>query len=279
MRLTFLGTGTSFGVPVVGCSCDTCSSDDPRDQRGRHGALLRWQGNSLLVDTPPELRLQLIREKVGRIHAVWYTHTHADHVHGIDDLRAFTVRGGEDVPAYVPRPLMGSLIRRFTYIFDDSIRPPRGTSKPRVRLLPVEEGDRVDVRGTSFQALAVPHGPMMVLGFRAGGLGYITDGKRLPDATLQALKGVHTLVLNALWFGNPHPTHFNVEEAVEAARAVGAKQTYLVHLTHRVSHRELLDRLPPDVQPAYDGLTVEVGAPTRDGSAERKDFPTADGMP
>ena len=257
MRLTFLGTGTSFGVPVIGCDCATCTSSDPRDRRTRHGALLELEGGRLLVDTPPELRLQLLAAGVGRVDAVWFTHVHADHIHGIDDLRVFTVRRG-DMPAYVAGEYRPVIERHLQYIFDDSFKPPEGSSKPRVRLHAFEPGESVDILGASFTPVVVPHGGVGVYGFRVGGLGYVTDAKSLPAEAVDALAGVDVLVLNALWFGRPHASHFNVEEAIAAAGVVGAQRTYLTHLTHRVSHAELLERLPDGVFPAHDGLVVEV---------------------
>jgi len=257
MKLTFLGTGTSFGVPVVGCSCDTCMSTDPRDRRTRHGAVVETEAGRLLVDTPPELRLQLLAAGIESIDAVWFTHVHADHIHGIDDVRIFTVRGG-DMPAYVASEYRAVIEHHFRYIFDDSFLPPEGSHKPRVRLHEIEPGRPVEVVGRDFIPFDVPHGGCSVYGFRVGGLGYVTDGKQLPEAAVETLRGVDVLVLNALWFGRTHASHFNVEEAIEAARSVGAKRTYLTHLTHRVSHAELLDRLPDGVFPAFDGLVVEV---------------------
>ena len=257
MELTLLGTGTSFGVPVVGCDCGTCTSTDPRDRRTRHGAALKLNGGRLLVDTPPELRLQLLAANISEVDAVWYTHVHADHVHGIDDLRVFTTRSRRSIPAYIPEGV-DELARRFRYIFDDSVRPAAGTTKPEIALREMRAGVPLEILGESFTPLAVPHGAMTVFGFRVGSLGYITDAKRLPPETLAALKGVRVLVLNALWFGSPHPTHFNIEEAVEAARAVGAERTYLTHLTHRVRHEEMLERLPPGIEPGFDGLTIEI---------------------
>lgn len=257
MKLTFLGTGTSFGVPVIGCDCAACTSDDPRDRRTRHGALVETAGGRLLVDTPPELRLQLLAAGVDRIDAVWFTHMHADHVHGIDDVRVFTVRRG-DMAAYVAREYRTMLERRFDYIFDESVQPPEGSSKPRIRLHDLEEGHGVEILGEVFRPVRVPHGHVHTYGFRVGKLGYVTDAKALPGDALDELEGVSVLVLNALWFGRPHASHFNVEEAVEAARRVGAERTYLTHLTHRVRHAELDERLPAGVYGAYDGLTVEV---------------------
>lgn len=262
MRLTFLGTGTSFGIPVVGCSCSVCTSRDPRDRRTRHGALLSWDdGQRVLVDTPPELRLQLVREGVDDVEAVWFTHVHADHLHGIDDLRIFSLRARRSLPVFVPAAIRDEVETRFRYIFDRRVRPDKGTSKPELHLHGVDPAQPQILAGRTFTPLPVPHGRFTVLGFRVGELGYVTDAKTLPPETLARLEGVDTLVLNALWFGNPHPTHFNVEEAVEAAETVGARRTFLTHLTHRVSHRELERRLPPDVRPAWDGLTIELEDP------------------
>jgi phosphoribosyl 1,2-cyclic phosphate phosphodiesterase len=258
MKLTFLGTGTSFGIPVLGCDCATCTSTDPRDKRTRHGAVVETSGGRLLVDTPTELRLQLLATGIKSIDAIWFTHAHADHLHGIDDVRAFTVKRG-DLPGYVADEYRQTLEQHFRYIFDDAIQPPKGSSKPRLRLLPIELGKSIDVIGASFEPVRVPHGDCWVYGFRAGRLGYITDAKTLPEEATAALRGVDVLVLNALWFGKPHASHFNIEEAIEASRAVGAKRTYLTHLTHRVTHRELEERLPEGVYPAFDGLVVEIG--------------------
>lgn len=257
LRLTFLGTGTSFGVPVVGCDCEACTSSDPRDRRSRHGALVATDDGTLLVDAPPELRLQLLDAKVGHLDAVWFTHMHADHIHGIDDLRVFTVRRGA-MPAHVPHPYVEQMKEHFRYIFDDSILPPTDSSKPRLTIHGFGPDDTVRAVGRDFLPVVVPHGDVEVYGFRVGRLGYVTDGKRLPPEALERLAGVDVLVLNALWFGKTHATHFNVEEAVEAAAIVGAERTYLTHLTHRVTHAELLERLPDGVYPAYDGLSVEV---------------------
>jgi phosphoribosyl 1,2-cyclic phosphate phosphodiesterase len=258
MKLTFLGTGTSFGVPVVGCDCAACTSQDPRDRRTRHGAIVETESGRLLVDTPPELRLQLIAAGVDSIDAIWFTHAHADHIHGIDDVRVFTVRRGE-MPAYAAREYREVLEQHFRYIFDDAVQPPEGSHKPKVRLHAFDVGTPVEIVGHSFDPLVVPHGDCSVYGFRVGQLGYVTDAKLLPEQTVEILRGVDVLVLNALWFGKPHASHFNIEEAIEAARLVGARRTYLTHLTHRVTHAELEARLPKGVYPAYDGLTVEIG--------------------
>ncbi len=257
MKLTFLGTGTSFGVPVVGCDCRACTSTDPRDKRTRHGAVVETSAGRLLVDTPTELRLQLIAAGISAVDAIWFTHVHADHIHGIDDVRVFTVRRG-DMPAYVPVEYVPTLEEHFRYIFDPAVEPPKGSSKPRVRLHEIRPGEPLEIVGETFVPVKVPHGDVQVYGFRVGALGYVTDAKLLPDDAMEALRGVKVLVLNALWFGKPHASHFNIEEAVEASRLVGAERTYLTHLTHRVTHAELEERLPSGVYAAFDGLTVEV---------------------
>ncbi len=260
MRLTFLGTGTSFGVPIIGCDCANCTSSDPRDKRTRHGALLSLAQGNLLVDTPPELRLQLLAAGVDRVHAVWYTHLHADHVHGIDDVRVFSSRGRGPVPAYLHEEQRPEMESRFAYIFDDDIAVARGTTKPRLDLRTYVENAPVRVLGVDITPFRVPHGPVDAFGFRVGPLGYVTDAKRLPAAARRILDGVEVLVLNALWWGRPHPTHFNIEEAVEAARDIGARRTFLTHLTHFVGYRELKAALPRGIAPAYDGLVVDLGA-------------------
>ena len=258
MRVHFLGTGTSFGVPVIGCGCAICTSSDPRDRRTRHGAVVEEGDRRFLVDTPPELRLQLVRAGIGSIDAVWYTHCHADHTHGVDDLRVFSVRNGSPLDVFADTECRALLERKFDYVFDPTLKPLEGTTKPEARLVEYHAYEPATVGGFEVLPLPVPHGRVSAYGFRVGALGYITDAKRLPDRTREALAGVRVLVLNALWDGDPHPTHFNVEEAVDAAREVGAERTYLTHLSHRVGHRGLLDQLPAGIEPAYDGLVVEV---------------------
>lgn len=242
---------------MVGCGCTVCRSTDPRDHRTRSGALIEHDDRTLLIDASPELRLQLLAAGAARLDAVWLTHPHADHLHGLDDLRIFTVRSGRDLPLHVARAHMDDVRSRFAYVFD-GVEAPVGTSKPRLRLEPFDAPDAVDLPIGRVRPVAVPHGSMTVYGLRIGSLGYVTDCKRLPEAALEVLEGVDTLVLSALWWGDPHPTHFNIEEAISAARAVGARRTYLTHLTHRVGHADLEMRLPPDVRPAYDGLAVDL---------------------
>ena len=258
MKLTFLGTGTSFGVPQIGCSCRVCRSTDPRDKRTRVGALVETDGGTrLLIDTPPELRVQLIAANVDRVDAVLFTHDHADHVHGIDDLRAITVRRDGPLPLYGPAESLERMARRFPYIFDDAMRPLPGTSKPEGNARPLREGETVTIGDAEVTPVAVPHGYATVFAYRIGPLAYVTDAKRIPPGALELLRGASVLVLNAL-FRTEHPTHLSVPEAIRAAQEIGAERTYLTHLTHDNAHAELAARLPSGVEPAYDGLVVTV---------------------
>lgn len=257
MRLRFLGTGTSFGIPQVGCSCAVCRSTDPRDRRTRAAALLETDDAVILIDTPPELRLQLIRDGIGRVDAVLYTHEHADHIAGIDDLRAFSARSGAPLPIYGPAETMGRLARSFEYIFDDDVRPVPGTSKPRLEAHAIEPGREVTIAGVPVRPIEFWHGPMRVFGYRFGPVAYITDVKSVPAAAHAALLGTRVLALNALWW-RPHPTHLSIDEAIAVARTAGAEQTWLTHLTHETGHAELAAALPAGIAPAYDGLVVEV---------------------
>jgi phosphoribosyl 1,2-cyclic phosphate phosphodiesterase len=258
MRLRFLGTGTSFGIPVIGCSCAACTSSDPRDKRMRHGALLQTDDNrNILIDTPPELRLQLLYAGVKHIDAVWYTHSHADHTHGIDDLRVFSRSDSDPLPTYAD-PVCAEFMRtKFAYVFDEDYQP-IGGPKVRLSLQTFENYQQIEVAGVSMLPIGLPHGDVLSYGFRCGNLGYLTDAKMLTPEAREALQGVGVLVMNALWFGRPHPTHFTIEEAVRAAEELGAQRTFLTHLTHRVTHGQLLRELPPHVRPAHDGLVVEV---------------------
>jgi phosphoribosyl 1,2-cyclic phosphate phosphodiesterase len=257
MRLTFLGTGTSFGVPQVGCGCAVCRSDDPRDRRSRSGALLESGGSTLLIDTPPELRLQLLAHGVRDLSAVLYTHEHADHTAGIDDLRIFTVRRKAHLPVHGPPETLDMLVATYRYIFDPAMVAYEGTSKPHLEPHPLQPGVATEVAGVPVLPLAFPHGHLRVYGYRFGPLAYLTDIKDVGTAERAALKGLDVLVLNALWW-RPHPTHLSIDEAVALSRELGAKRTFLTHLTHETAHAELAARLPGGVEPAYDGLTVEV---------------------
>jgi len=257
MKLTFLGTGTSFGVPQIGCQCPVCCSADPRDKRMRASAVIETPRATILFDTPPELRLELLAAGLTHIDAVCYTHEHADHVSGIDDLRLFTVRDRKPMPIYGPAETLDRLRQGFQYIFDDSVEAHPGTSKPQLIPQAVEPGQAFEVAGESILPLVFTHGNMRVFGYRIGRVAYVTDVKTVPTRERAALRGLDVLVLNALWWRS-HPTHMSISEAVSTAEDLGAARTYLTHLTHETGHAELEAALPPGISPAYDGLTVEV---------------------
>lgn len=258
MKLTFLGTGTSFGIPQIGCQCRVCRSPDPRDKRTRVGALVETNGGTrILIDTPPEIRLQLVAAGVDRVDAVLFTHDHADHTHGIDDIRAISVRRDAPLPMFGSAETLSSLARKFAYIFDDEVLPPPGSSKPEGSPRALEPYVPVLIGDAEVIPVRVPHGLISVTGYRIGPLAYVTDAKRVPEDALAALRGASVLVINAL-FRTEHPTHLSVPEAVRVAQAVGAERTYLTHLTHENFHADLEAELPRGIAPAFDGLTVRI---------------------
>ena len=259
MRLTFLGTGTSYGVPQIGCRCRTCTSTDPRDKRTRTAAVIESRGRRLLIDTPPELRLQLVAAGVTGIDAVLFTHAHADHVHGIDDLRAISVKHHAAVAAYGPAATLSELATRFSYIFDPAVGVQPGTSKPELVAHPLAADRETEIAGIPVRPLPLPHGDRAVFGYRVGPLAYLTDAKAIPDDVRAALTGLDVLVLNAL-LPRPHPLHLSIPEAVAVAQQLGARRTFLTHLTHATPHAELAASLPAGIAPAYDGLVIEVSA-------------------
>ena len=258
MRLIFLGTGTSFGVPQVGCSCRTCTSTDPRDKRTRTSAVIESNGRRLLIDTAPELRLQLVAAAVASVDAVLFTHAHADHVHGIDDLRAISVKQAGGLPVYGPADTLAEMTRRFAYIFDPEVTAPPGTTKPELQAHALEPDRDTEIAGMQVRPLRLPHGSYSVFGYRVGPIAYLTDAKAIPDGARAQLSGLAVLVLNGL-LSRPHPLHLSIPEAVSAAQLIGAHRTYLTHLTHETPHAELAARLPAGIAPAYDGLAIEVG--------------------
>lgn len=251
-RLLFLGTGTSVGVPVVGCRCGVCASTDPRDVRTRTSVVLGLPGGTLLVDTSPDLRAQLLRERIGRIDAVLYTHDHVDHVYGLDDVRPLCHAAGRSLPVYC-EPRVESRIRRaFDYAFEPAPAP--GGGVPKLALVSISTAP-FELLGAEVVPLRLRHGAFDVLGFRFGGLAYCTDTNHVPEETWPLLAGLDTLVIDCLRTTR-HPTHFSLVEALEVAARVGARRTLLVHLAHELGHAATQAGLPPGVDVAYDGLEV-----------------------
>jgi len=256
-RLVFLGTGTSVGVPVVGCGCPTCTSDDPRDRRTRTSVVVGLPGGTLLVDTTPDLRAQLLRERIGRVDAVLYTHDHVDHVYGLDDVRPICFALGRPLPIYCEERVERRIRKAFDYAFEASPAP--GGGVPRLEFARIGT-EPLELLGARVVPLRLGHGIWDVLGFRFGNLAYCTDTNRIPDATWPLLEGLDTLVLDCLR-PKPHPTHFSVTEALAVAARVAARRTLLVHLAHDVRHADLAATLPPGVELAHDGLEVPFTPP------------------
>ncbi len=270
--LTFLGTGTSVGVPMVGCSCPACRSTDPRDNRMRSSVLMQWhepipdasaENDSLnqpdqpeqiartaVIDTTPEFRLQLLREKIMRLDAVLVTHNHADHIHGLDDVRPFCFLHKISIPIYGPPNALEWIRKHYAYIWE-SIQ--KGGGLPKVDLYPVEND--FDLFGLRVTPLPVMHGILPIYGYRFGDCAYISDVSKIPDETFSLLKGLKTLIVDAVRY-LPHSTHFHLDAAIDAARRIGAEQTYFTHMNHDFIHERLCQELPESMAPAYDGLKI-----------------------
>lgn len=253
-ELIFLGTGTSHGVPVIGCECATCTSDDPRDRRTRCSVLFELPKGRLLVDTPPELRIQLLRERIGRIDAVAFTHEHADHLFGLDDLRIFPKYLGHDLPVFCDRQTEDRIRRAFDYAFDPAVRAFEAGGVPRLELRPIRS-EPFDVLGARVIPIRLRHGRFDVLGFRIGDVAYCTDTNEIPAESWPLLEGLDVLVLDCLR-PKPHATHFSFDQAIEVAGRLAPRRTLFTHIAHGLKHAETSERLPPGMELAHDGLRV-----------------------
>lgn len=250
-RVLVLGSGTSHGVPMIGCHCAVCTSNDPRNQRARPCILLELPEGNVLIDTPPELRLQCIRFGVERVDAVLFTHAHADHLFGLDDIRRFNELSGRQMPVYAEEEVLATIRRAFAYIFSST---QAGGGKPQLSLHRIE--GCLDLYGATIEPLRVYHGRLPILAFRVGGFAYVTDVSAIPAETLQRLHGLEWLFLDAVRYA-PHPTHFCLAEAIEVARQLKPRRTAFVHLSHDYDHERTNNTLPEDMELAYDGMRVE----------------------
>ncbi|MCA9101024.1 MAG: MBL fold metallo-hydrolase [Planctomycetales bacterium] len=252
--MIFLGTGTSVGVPVVGCGCATCTSDNPRNHRTRCGVVLGLPGGNLLIDTPIELRLRLTQERIGIIHATLFTHSHADHIFGLDDLRLFPLYTGQPMPLYCEANVEQQIRQSFDYAFHaEPVNTHRG-ARPQLEFHRITT-EPFDLLGTRVTPLRLRHGAGDVLGFRFGNVAYCTDTNEIPDESMALLQGLDVLILDALR-PNPHPTHFSLDEAIEVARRLQPRRTLFTHISCKLEHQATNARLPVGMELAYDGLQV-----------------------
>jgi phosphoribosyl 1,2-cyclic phosphate phosphodiesterase len=254
-QMILLGTGTSVGVPAIGCGCDVCRSDNPRNRRTRSSAILGLPHGNLLIDTSPDLREQLLREQIGIVHAVLYTHEHADHVFGLDDLRLMQFHLGGPVPLYCEARVEDRIRRSFDYAFKPPVEQHAGAVPQLVfRRIGVEP---FEVLGAQVTPIRMKHGKLEILGFRIGNIAYCTDASEIPPESMERLTGLDVLVLNALR-ARGHATHFSLEEAVEIARALAPRQTYFTHMSHELEHEATNAALPPGMALAYDGQRIAI---------------------
>jgi phosphoribosyl 1,2-cyclic phosphate phosphodiesterase len=250
---TFLGTGTSQGVPVISCPCPVCQSTDPRDHRLRTSGLLQQGDTTVVLDTGPDFRQQMLRANVDDLHAVVFTHPHKDHTAGLDDVRAYNYLQRKDMPIYLTEAVETHLRKEYYYIFEQPDYP----GLPKLQLHRIDPEQPLSIGALTLTPIQVMHGRMPVLGYRCGDFAYLTDTNYLPPAAMEQLRGVRILALDALR-RETHHSHFTLNEAVAVAEELGATQTYLLHISHLMgTHAETEAELPPHIRLAYDGLRIQ----------------------
>ncbi|MFC4871385.1 MBL fold metallo-hydrolase [Negadavirga shengliensis] len=253
MKITFLGTGTSQGVPVIGCSCEVCNSLDYRDKRLRSSLHIETEGKSIVIDTGPDFRSQMLRESISRLDAVVYTHEHKDHTAGLDDIRPFNFKHQIDIPIYGTPQVIQQLMAEFSYIFVEKKYP----GIPRVVINEIENRP-FEVKGVPFTPIRVMHHKLPVFGYRIHDFTYITDANQIPQEELKKMEGTKVLVLNALQT-KPHISHFTLQEALDLVDFLKPQQAYFTHVSHRLGlHRKVEENLPGNVALAYDGLKISL---------------------
>jgi phosphoribosyl 1,2-cyclic phosphate phosphodiesterase len=252
MELTFLGTGTSIGVPVIGCSCQVCTSTDEQNKRLRPSVLLTMGGKKILIDAATDFRTQALRAGLDRLDAVLFTHWHADHVFGLDDIRIFNAYQGETIPCFGNEETIRQLRHIFSYAFEET---QAGGGKPRLELQVIDGA--FDLFGEKIIPVEVYHGELPILGYRFRKMAYITDCSRIPESTIDLLKDLDVLVLGALRY-TPHPTHYTLDEALEMIERLAPDSVYLTHLSHAFDHESVNRQLPRHVRLARDGMSIQI---------------------
>jgi len=253
VTITVLGSGTSTGVPTIGCGCAVCTSQDPRDSRLRPSVLLRYGGRNVLIDTTPDFRQQALRARLERLDAVLFTHSHADHIMGLDDVRPFNFRQRSSIPIYGAPEALETIHRAFEYIFADRAHD---SSVPRLESHALD-GSSFDLFGLEFLPIRLKHGRSLVYGYRFGGAAYLTDHSAIPEASLEQLQGLDVLFLDGLRH-RPHPTHTTVERALRYVEQLAPQRAFFTHICHDLPHAETESALPGHVRLAFDGLEIEV---------------------
>jgi len=254
MEICFLGTGTSQGVPVIACECEVCTSPQSKDKRLRTSVMLSYNNKNFVIDSGPDFRQQMLREKVSDVEAIVYTHEHKDHIAGMDDIRAFNFKHNKDMPLYVSTRVEAALKREFYYVFEMNKYP----GIPEVKLVHISKEETFEIEEKQWIPIEVMHHKLPVLNFRIDDFAYITDANYISDIEFEKLKGVKVLVINALR-REKHISHFTLEEALEIIKKLNVEKAYLTHISHQLGlHLEVEKELPPNVFLAYDGLKITV---------------------
>lgn len=255
MKITFLGTGTSQGVPIIGCPCEVCQSTDVRDKRLRSSVMISIQDLNIIIDVGPDFRQQMLTNDVKSLHAILLTHEHNDHVIGLDDIRPFNFKQHMDMPLYAIPRVIDDITNKFAYIFQPNPYP----GIPRIVCHPIDYNQKFAIcNNIHVQSIRVMHGTLPIVGYRIGTFAYITDASLIGDQEMEELGGLDVLVLNALQY-RPHYSHFTFDEAVAIAKKLNAKNTFFTHISHELGfHSDILAKLPQNIQPAFDTMTIEI---------------------
>ncbi|MGH7884386.1 MAG: MBL fold metallo-hydrolase [Thermodesulfobacteriota bacterium] len=255
MKITVLGCATSTGVPIVGCGCDVCTSDNPKNKRSRSSVLVQAAKKNIIIDTSTDLRIQALTNNFTKIDAVLYTHSHADHTHGIDDLRVFNFINKTEISCFSNEQTIKNLRNNFSYIFNND---PTTGGKPRLSFKPVRGEFRFE--GIKIVPVDIFHAGWVILGYKIGSFAYLTDCSGIPDYSIEILKNLDLLIIGALRY-TPHPAHFNVDQAVQVVESLSPKRAIFTHMGHEIEYEKLNGELPDYIEPAFDGLKIELSDP------------------